>query len=446
MNADGAVKHRLGRARFHRHGKALHDFARVGADHVQADDAVGRVFDDQLHQGALGAAAERVLERLEVAFIDADLAELLDGLGFAVADGADVRVGEHRCRNEVVTDAARRLARRRAEQRIDHHHRLGQRHRRELHSRRHVADGVNRGHRSLVLIVDFDRASGSLLHADGFQPQAVGQRHAARGVKHGIDADMAAVEQLDAHAFGAAFKGNRGHVGVQAQGHAALDHFAGNEGAHVLIKAAQNLLAPVQLRDLAAQPVEDGGEFAGDVAAAHDQQALRKRRQVKHFIRGDDMLAPRQVGHAGLAASGDQDILGAVLVAADFHRVLTHQHGPAVEQVNARAFEQQRINAVEPGNLSGAVRLERLPVQRRRLADPAKAVRFFKTFGEMGRVAVELFRDAAEVDTGAAHFRHFGQRHAGAALRGHAGSAHAAAAPANDEQVEIKSLHAWVSF
>ena len=40
VNADGAVKHGFGSARFHGHGKALHDLAGFGAHHVQADHAV----------------------------------------------------------------------------------------------------------------------------------------------------------------------------------------------------------------------------------------------------------------------------------------------------------------------------------------------------------------------------------------------------------------------
>ena len=93
----------------------------------------------------------------------------------------------------------------------------------------------------------------------------------------------------------------------------------------------------------------------------------------------------------------------------------------------------------------GAVGFERFPVERRRGADPAEAVRFLEAFGEVGGVAVKLFRNAAPVHAGAAHFGNFGQRHPGAALRGHAGSADAAAAAADDEKVKIKSRHALLS-
>ena len=75
VNAERRVEHRLGRAGLHRHREALDRLAGVGADHVQADDAVVGVVDDELHQGALAAPRQRVAQRLEVGAIDADLLE-----------------------------------------------------------------------------------------------------------------------------------------------------------------------------------------------------------------------------------------------------------------------------------------------------------------------------------------------------------------------------------
>ena len=120
--------------------------------------------------------------------------------------------------------------------------------------------------------VDLDRAGVVDRHAGCVQAQATGQWLAAGGVEHRVGANHAAVAQAHVQGIIAAFNGS--HFGVQVQRYAGLGHFAGNEGAHVSVKAAQYLLAPVQLRDLRAQAVEDGGKFAGDVAAAHHQQAL----------------------------------------------------------------------------------------------------------------------------------------------------------------------------
>ena len=44
--------------------------------------------------------------------------------------------------------------------------------------------------------------------------------------------------------------------------------------AHVLVEAAQELVAAMQQRHLAAEPGEDPGELDGDVAAADDEDPL----------------------------------------------------------------------------------------------------------------------------------------------------------------------------
>ena len=236
------------------------------------------------------------------------------------------------------------------------------------------------------------------------------------------------------------------HVGVQAQVHAGLDHFAGNEGAHFLVKAAQHLMAPVDLRDVGTHAIEDRRKLAGNVAAADHQQALREGRQVEHLVGTDDVFAARKLRNAGFAARGDQNIFGAVMLAADVHRVRIDQRGPAVEGVHACAFEQLHVNAVEARNLAGAVGLEGVPVQHGCFAGPAEAVRFLEAFGEMGSVTVEFFRNAAQVDAGASHVGHFGQADADAALRCHACRTNAATAAANHKKVKVKNLHKCFLF
>ena len=153
------------------------------------------------------------------------------------------------------------------------------------------------------------------------------------------------------------------------------------------------------------------------------------------------MFAPGHLGRAGLAASGNQNIFGAVVLSVDCHRMGIDQRGPAGEGLNACAFKQLHINAVQTRNFPRPINFKGFPVQRRGFTDPAKTVGFFKTFGEVRRVAVELFRDATEVDAGAAHFGNLGQGNLGAALGSHTRRAHAAAAAANHEKVKVKILH-----
>jgi len=226
--------------------------------------------------------------------------------------------------------------------------------------------------------------------------------------------------------------------------------------AHLVVKAAQHLLAAVQLRHLGTQAVEDGRELAGDVAPTHHQQPLREGLQVEHLVGGDDVLAALEMGHMRCTAGGDQDVLGGQGLVArravsvqcgQAHGVGVLQLGKAVEHGHARAAQQVGVHAVEAGNLLGAVGLERAPVEGGRSAFPAVAVRFLERLRVVGRVAVELFGDAAHVHAGAAQAigaQGLGQRHAHAALGRHAGGAHAAAAAANHEKVKVKMAHGVV--
>ena len=194
MNANRAVKNGFGGAGLHRHGKALHDFAGIRPHHVQADHPVGCVFHHQLHKRAFGAAAQRVLERLEIAAINADLAKFFAGIGLRKTDRSNIRMGKHRRRNKVVTHAARFLAFSRAEQLVNHHHRLAQRHRRELHPRCHVTERINGRHGRLVLVIHLNGTSRVLLDTGRFQAQVLDPRHPASGIQHRIDGEVAAIE------------------------------------------------------------------------------------------------------------------------------------------------------------------------------------------------------------------------------------------------------------
>ena len=123
--------------------------------------------------------------------------------------------------------------------------------------------------------------------------------------------------------------------------------------------------------------------------------------------------------------------------------------------VTPAAAEQLAINAVQAADFFGAVGFEGFPIQRGRSALPAKTVRFFKTLGKMRGVAVELFRDATDIDAGAAqararqtaiipmaamHTASFGQGNFGPALRCHTRRSHTATATTDDEEVKIIGL------
>ena len=275
--------------------------------------------------------------------------------------------------------------------------------------------------------------------AQCFQAQPLHQRHAAGGIEHRVDFEAAAVLQRDLQSAGGFDDG--GHIRIQPQVHAGLEHLSRDEVAYFLVKAAQYLSAAVQLRDTCAQALEDGRELASDVAAADHQQALRKGVDVKNLIRCDDMLAPGDIGHAGLASSGNECVFSAVALRTDGHRMRVHQRGPAFNHLHARALEQLQVDAVKAGDLARPVGLEGRPVQHRGSADPAKAVRGFKRFGEMCGVAVEFFGNAAHVHASAAHGLRFDQRNFGTALRRHARRPHTTAAATDHQQIKVKNCH-----
>ncbi len=219
---------------------------------------------------------------------------------------------EDRSGNELVAHVAGSLASGRAEQLVHHHHGLAQRHRRELHAVGHVAHREDGRHVGLVALVDDDLSLSALRHAHGLQAHVFRVGHAAGGVQHGVGHHQGTAFTF--HAQAVVRFADVHHPGVEVQVHARLDHFGGHEVADLVVEAAQDLLAPVELGDLCAQAVEDGGELAGNVATAHHHQPLWKRFEVEDLVGGDHVLASHEVRHVRRAAGGDQDVLCAELL------------------------------------------------------------------------------------------------------------------------------------
>ena len=188
MDTNRAVKHCLGCTRTQGHGKTLHDFTRVRADHVQAHHAVGGIFHHQFHERAFAAAAQRVFQCFEFAAENGDGTKFLAGVSLAVTHRADGRVGEYGGGDKFIVHAA--LAS--AKQRVHHHHGLGQGHWGQLHPRGHVAQGVDGRHRGLVLRVDGDGTALALFHTGRFQPDVPHMGCTAGSVEHGIGLEYGA--------------------------------------------------------------------------------------------------------------------------------------------------------------------------------------------------------------------------------------------------------------
>ena len=82
--------------------------------------------------------------------------------------------------------------------------------------------------------------------------------------------------------------------------------------AHILVEAAEQPVAAVQQRDVAAEAVEDPGELHCDIAGADDEDALGKRLEVENLVRRDAEFAARDRRFENrVRAYGNEDAAGA---------------------------------------------------------------------------------------------------------------------------------------
>ena len=181
-------------------------------------------------------------------------------------------------------------------------------------------------------------------------------------------------------------------------------------GAHIVVKAPQDVRPAIDQGGLDPQTGKDAGELDRDIAAARDQDALRQLRQVEGLFRSDGVFDARQVlGYPGAAAGGDQDGFGgdgavdrAVLL-QHLDRVGVLQPGAAVDQLGARLAQIGDIDAGQPGDLDVLGLEEALPVEGRALDVPAIALSDFQRVADLGGHDHEFLGHTAPDDTGAAH-------------------------------------------
>jgi len=88
----------------------LHDLGGVRAQDMAADHAAALAVHQQLHEHALVASRQRVLERLEARLVDVELGIALACLSLVQADGADLGRREYRRRHQLVVHRDRLVA------------------------------------------------------------------------------------------------------------------------------------------------------------------------------------------------------------------------------------------------------------------------------------------------------------------------------------------------
>ena len=95
---------------------------------------------------------------------------------------------------------------------------------------------------------------------------------------------------------------------------------------HIIVEAAQDIVAAIDDRHVGAQAGKDAGEFERDIAAALDDDVLRKLLQMEGLVRGDRVLdAGNRIAIGRRAAGGDQNVGRA--------------HAPAVGKLDAVGSE-----------------------------------------------------------------------------------------------------------
>ena len=153
----------------------------------------------------------------------------------------------------------------------------------------HVADGVDRRHEGLRIAVDGDGADRVDRDADLFQPEPGRVGAASRCTRTW---STCTIEPSDSvAAMPSTVLSRRSTVRFSASVDATLGIGLAESVANVLVEAAQKLVAAMQERDLAAEPVEHARELHRDIAAADDQDPLRQGLEVEDLVRRDGEFA-----------------------------------------------------------------------------------------------------------------------------------------------------------
>ena len=133
-------------------------------------------------------------------------------------------------------------------------------------------------------------------------------------------------------------------AGVEPEVDSLALEFRGQAVAQILIEAAQNLLAAIELRHLAAQAVEDAGELHRDVAAAEHGDAPGQFFELEGLVRGDAVFARETFGTHRMRAIGYEDLLRRDASTRDLRRMGIEQPRPAFDQGHFRDGEQLAID------------------------------------------------------------------------------------------------------
>ena len=444
MDRDGQVEILLRGAHADGDGGQLDHLARFGGEDVAAQHLAGAFADDQLGQRLQLRPGEQRPHGAERRGIDLDVAALGRFL-FGQADARQfVRAGIDRARDQAVIDVARMVA----EDRVGEGVPLADRDGGQVHAVGDVAHGKDRRHVRLRPLVHDDLAALAQRDARVLQPQRGGVGMAAGGQHHRVVAVGRAVAEGRAHAaaFAAAFAAVAVAVQplqlhLQPEGDPGMFQLVRHHLAALVVEPAQHQIAAVGQRGVAAETVEDGREFAGDEAAAHDQHLAGQPVHHEQVVRDHRQIVARDARPGRAAAGGHKDVGGGLDRAVrQLDRMRVADARALVVDIDARRFQPALVDPFQPRQLLVQLRAERRPVEPPRLDLPAIGARFLDSVGRLGCEDHQLLGHAAPDDAGAAEPAFLGQRHAGAVLACRdPGRADAARSPADDEKVVVEA-------
>ena len=236
------------------------------------------------------------------------LAILLARLRLRQANRAHLRMGKHDAGDVGVVELRVRLA---AKQAVGEATTGGDGDGGELKAAiAHVTQGEDVVDVGVLVLVDGDVTLGIGLHARRVEAEVFGLGVAADGPEEAVDLERALALGVGVGELLPAVAGVRHGLlrGARVDVHPlpfvlgqdlVLDH--GVEGAEELVLADEEV-------GFGPERVEHARHFDGDVACAHNGDALRLCLELEKAIRGDAELGAGDAGEGGVAADGDEDL------------------------------------------------------------------------------------------------------------------------------------------
>ncbi len=220
-------------------------------------------------------------------------------------------------------------------------------------------------------------------------------------------------------------------------------HLGADMGAHVIVEAAQDVVAAIDHGHIGAEARENAAELQRDVAATLDHDTLGQFRQVERLIRRNHMVdAGDRRPMIGRASGRDHDVFCLHgFAVGEAKRVGVFENRAGLEHARAGFLDIGGVDALEPGDLLVLVGDQRLPVEGHRRNGPAEAGGVLDFIVDVRSDHEQLFRHAAADHAGAAHPVLFGHHDAGAVAGRDPGGANTARASADDKQIDVEFSH-----